>query len=55
VRTNTGKVVGKATSKGNAVSIRPAANAYKDAKTIQATCQTKAGKFTSNKVKIKLS
>jgi hypothetical protein len=55
VKANTGKVVGKATSKGNAVSIRPAANAYKDAKTIQATCQTKAGKFTSNKVKIKLS
>ena len=55
VRTNTGKVVGKATSKGNAVSIKPAANAYKGAKTIQATCQTKAGKFTSNKVKIKLS
>ena len=54
VKTNTGKVVGKATSKGNAVSIKPSANAYKGAKTIQASCQTKAGKFTSNKVKIAL-
>jgi hypothetical protein len=55
VRTNTGKVVGKATSKGNAVSVKPSANAYKGAKTIQVSCQTKGGKFTSNKVKIKLS
>lgn len=55
VKTNTGKVVGKATSRGNAVNIKPSANAYKGAKTIQASCQTKAGKFTSNKVKIKLS
>lgn len=54
VKTNTGKVVGKATSRGNAVNIKPAANAYKGAKTIQTTCQIKAGKFTSNKVKIKL-
>ena len=55
VKTNTGKVVGKATSRGTAVNIKPSANAYKGAKTIQASCQTKTGKFTSNKVKIKLS
>lgn len=55
VKTNTGRVVGKATSKGNAINIKPSANAYKGAKTLQATCQTKSGKFSSNKVKIKLS
>jgi hypothetical protein len=55
VKTNTRKVVGKATSKGNAINIKPASNAYKGAKTLQASCQTKTGKFTSNKVKIKLS
>jgi hypothetical protein len=55
VKTNNGKIVGKATSKGKALNIKPSPNAYKGAKTIQAFCQTKAGKFTSNKVKIKLS
>jgi hypothetical protein len=55
VTTNTGKVVGKATSKGKALSVKPSANVYKGAKTIQASCKTKSGKFTSNKVKIALS
>jgi hypothetical protein len=55
VRTNTKKVVGKATSKGKALSIKPSKNVYKGAKTIQAFCQSKSGAFTSNKVKIKLS
>jgi hypothetical protein len=55
VKTNTGKVVGKATSKGNAINIKPTVNSYKGAKTLQAACQIKGGKFTSNKVKIKLS
>jgi hypothetical protein len=55
LKTNSGKVVGKATSKGKTLSIKPSANAYVGAKTLQATCKAKSGDtFTSNKVKIKL-
>lgn len=57
VKSNVGKIVGSGTAKGTygTVTIRPKAGAYAGARSIQATCTTKAGKkVISNRVRIRL-
>ena len=54
VTTNTGRVVGRATAnkRTGKATIKPAANAYKGAKTVRATCTLKKKTFKSSALKI---